>query len=201
MFAVGAGSGGASVDFLRQATVTPSPLMQPFAAARWPTYLKVISFLGSAVLLGVGLAAARAIPHGTHVPYAEAVGTLVAFVPPAVGILAALFVVTGYEIGPGHLRIRRLLWTTQLSLSGLDRIYADPTCMKCSIRIFGNAGLFSFTGIYRNRTFGRYRAFVTDPNNAVALFLPGRVVVVSPADVEGFIRFAVARFQGVRVGP
>jgi Bacterial PH domain len=175
--------------------------MQPFAAARWPTYLKVISFLGSAVLLGIGLAAARAIPHGTHVAYAEAVGTFVAFVPPAIAFLAALFVVTGYEIGPGHLRVRRLLWTTPVSLAGLYRIYADPTCMKCSIRIFGNGGLFSFTGIYRNRTFGRYRAFVTDPNRAVALFLPNRVVVVSPADVEGFIRYAAARFKDVRVGP
>jgi hypothetical protein len=73
--------------------------------------------------------------------------------------------------------------------------------MKCSSRLFGNGGLFSFTGLYRNRSFGRYRAFVTDPARSVALFLPNRVVVVSPADAEGFVRSIHAQFPGVHVGP
>jgi hypothetical protein len=175
--------------------------MQRFASAPWPTFLKVSSFLGSAVLVGVGVAAAKAIPHGTRVPYAEAFGTVVAFVPPAIALFAVLLIVAGYELERGQLRIRRLLWSTQIPLTGLDRIYADPTMMKCSIRIFGNGGLFSFTGLYRNRAFGRYRAFVTNPTHSVALFLANRVVVVSPADTEGFVRSVHAQFPGIQLGP
>jgi len=175
--------------------------MQRFASARWPTFLKVSSFLGSTALVGVGVAAVKAIPHGTRVPYAEAFGSLVAFVPPAIALFAVLFIVAGYELEPGQLRIRRLVWSTQIPLTGLHRIYTDPTFMKCSRRLFGNGGLFSFTGLYQNRSFGRYRAFVTDPAQSVALFLPNRVVVVSPADAESFVRSIHAQFPGVQIGP
>jgi hypothetical protein len=48
--------------------------------------------------------------------------------------------------------------------------------------------VFSFTGLFRNRTLGMYRAFVTDPRRAVVLRLPRRTVVVSPADPEAFVR-------------
>ncbi len=178
-----------------------SSLMQHFASARWPTFLKVSSFLGSAVLVAIGVAAAKAIPHGTRVLYAEDFGTLVAFVPPAIALFATLFIVAGYELERGHLRVRRLLWSTQIPLSGLHRIYADSTIMKCSIRLVGNGGMFSFTGLYRNRVFGRFRAFVTDPAHSVALFLPNRIVVVSPADTDGFVRSIRAQFPSVPVGP
>jgi len=175
--------------------------MRRFASAPWPTFLKVSSFLASALLLGVGLAAAKAIPQGTRVPFAEAFGTLVAFVPPAIAAFAALFIVTGYDLEPGRLSIRRLLWSTRVPLKGLHRIYADPTIMKGSIRLFGNGGLFSFTGLYRNQAIGRYRAFVTDPGHCVALFLQDRVVVISPADPADFLHSVRAHFPGIDVVP
>ena len=175
--------------------------MQRFASARWPNFLKASSFLGSAALVGVGVAAVKAIPRGTRVPYAEAFGSLVAWVPPAIALFAVLFIVAGYELESGQLRIRRLAWSTQIPLTGLQRIYADPTFMKCSRRLFGNGGLFSFTGLYQNRSLGRYRAFVTDPAHSVTLFLPNRGVVVSPADVESFVRSIQAQFPGVQIGP
>ena len=175
--------------------------MRRFASAPWPTFLKVSSCLASVLLLGVGVAAARAIPQGTQVPYAEAFGALVAFVPPAIAVFAALFIVTGYDLEPGRLRIRRLLWSTPVPLKGLHHIYTDPAIMKCSIRLFGNGGLFSFTGLYRNRALGRYRAFVTDPGHSVALFLQDRIVVISPADSADFLHSVRSHFPGVQVGP
>jgi hypothetical protein len=175
--------------------------MQNFASAPWSTALKVSSFLGSALLAGVGVAVVKAIPHGTRVPFAEAFGTLVAFVPPAIAIFAVLFIVAGYDLEPGRLRIRRLLWSTQIPLTGLHKIYADPTIMKCSLRVFGNGGLFSFTGLYQNAALGRYRAFVTDPKRSVALFLPKGVVVVSPADTELFLHFVRSQIPAIQVGP
>ena len=100
---------------------------------------------------------------------------------------AALFIIRSYSIQPNGLAIRRLLWTTQLSLSGLQSAELMPGVMRSSLRLFGNGGLFSITGWYRNRALGSYRAFVTDLTKTVVLRFPTRTVVVSPANPEQFI--------------
>jgi len=100
--------------------------MSQFRAAPWPTSLKVISLLATAVLAGVGWATWRVIPRGTRVPFAETFGTVVSTLPPLILVVALLFVVTGYEVGPSELRIRRLLWSTRVRLDGLSRAWADP---------------------------------------------------------------------------
>jgi len=174
--------------------------MKSFASASWPTSLKISSFLGSALLVAVSVAAAKAIPRGTGVPFAGAVGSIVAFVPPVIVLFASLFIVRSYEVESGSLHIRRLLWSTPIPLTGLHRIYVDPDMMKHSLRIFGNGGLFSITGVYQNAALGRYRAFVTDPRYSIALFLPKGVVVVSPADAEEFVNGLSSLFPGVEVG-
>ena len=168
--------------------------MRRFRAAPWSNSLKATSLAGSAILIAVGYAIATAIPHGTRAPYAEGFGALIAWVPPLVGLLALLFVVRGYELAPGELRVKRLLWSTCVPLAGLREVSADPEAMTGSLRLFGNGGLFSFTGLFQSRTLGRYRAFVTDPKCAVVLVLERRLVVISPEDPEGFV--AAARGQG-----
>jgi hypothetical protein len=175
--------------------------MERFAAAPWPKFLKVTSILGAVLLLAAGYAAVRVIPHGSHVPYAETVGTLVALAAPAVGMFAALFVVVGYELGERELRVARLLWATRVPLDGLSRAYFSPEAMRRSIRVFGNGGLFAITGVYSNRVLGRYRAFVTDPHRAVVLSLPRRVVVISPAEPSRFLETVRNLFPGVAEAP
>ena len=166
--------------------------MRSFPAAPWSTSLKATSFAGSAILVAVGYAMAHAIPYGTRAPFAESFGMLIAWVPPLVGLLALLFVVRGYELAPGELRVRRLLWSTRLPLAGLREARADSGAMTGSLRLFGNGGLFSFTGLFQSRTLGRYRAFVTDPKHAVVLHTASRVIVVSPADPQAFVEAARA---------
>jgi len=183
----------------KSGALSSSAHRQHFPSAPWSTALKVISFFGSILLVGGGISAVQAIPQGTHVPYAEAVGTVVAFVPPAIAVFALLFVVVGYELKPRQLHIRRLLWSTQVSLNGLQRIHADPAMMKCSTKVMGNGGLFSITGLYQNRVLGRYRAFVTNPEYAVALFLPDRIIVISPEDPEAFMQAICSRFPKIQV--
>jgi PH (Pleckstrin Homology) domain-containing protein len=63
----------------------------------------------------------------------------------------------------------------------------EPDAMRQSIRTFGSGGLFSFTGCYRNKALGAYRAFVTDPHRTVVLHFPTRTVVVSPSAPEEFV--------------
>jgi hypothetical protein len=113
----------------------------------------------------------------------EPVGWLVALILPA----AALFIVRSYAIEPNMLAIRRLLWTTRLPLAGLQSAELSPNVMRGSLRLFGNGGMFSITGLFRNRALGNYHAFVTDPTKTVVLRFPKRTVVVSPENPERFV--------------
>lgn len=100
---------------------------------------------------------------------------------------AALFIIRSYTIEPNILAIQRLLWTTRLPLSGLQSAEVRPDVMRGSLRLFGNGGMLSITGLYRNRALGNYRAFVTDLKRTVVLRFPKRTVVVSPENPEQFV--------------
>ena len=110
-------------------------------------------------------------------------GWLVALILPA----AALFIIRSYTIEPNTLAIQRLLWTTRLPLSGLQSAEVVPDVMRGSLRLFGNGGMLSITGLYRNRALGNYRAFVTDLNRTVVLRFPKRTIVVSPENPDRFV--------------
>jgi len=173
--------------------------MRRFEAALWTTALKIVSAVGSVVLAGVAYALFRAIPHGTRVPFAETFGKIILVVPPATLFFALLFVVSGYELDATALHIRRLLWSTTIPLQGLTRAWHDPSSMRRSLRLFGNGGLFSITGVFRNAALGTYRAFVTDPRQAVVLRFESRVVVISPAHPRAFLGYLALVCPGVVV--
>ncbi len=161
--------------------------VQRFEAAPWTATLQVVSAIGTIVLLGICYALYRTIPHGTRVPFAETFGTILLFMPPLILAVALLFVVRGYELDASALYVQRLLWRTRIPLDGLDRAWHDPSAMCRSLRVFGNGGLFSVTGLFQNTMLGSYRAFVTDPKQAVVLHFPSRVLVVSPAYPRAFL--------------
>lgn len=161
--------------------------MTRFAAAPWSLTVRVLSALATVMLAVMSWALYRQIPHGTRVPYAEAFGTALVAMPPLILLGALLFVVRGYRFDGTALLVERLAWDTRVELAGLERAWHDPAAMCRSLRLFGNGGLYAITGVFRNSTLGRYRAFVTDPRRAVALRSPSRVVVVSPADPQAFL--------------
>ena len=97
------------------------------------------------------------------------------------------FMIRGYVITPAAIEVRRLGWSTRLPLAGLLEVVGDPGALAGSIRLFGNGGLYSFTGLFWNRKLGRYRAFMTDPQRAVLLKYRDRTIVVTPGDVQHFI--------------
>ncbi|HTI97969.1 MAG TPA: PH domain-containing protein [Dongiaceae bacterium] len=108
-------------------------------------------------------------------------------------LIAALFTVRGYRIEPNVLAIERLLWTTRLPLTGLQSAEFLPEAMRGSIRLWGNGGMFSITGWYRNRKLGSYRAFATNLQQTVVLQFAGRTVVVTPENPEPFVT-EISRF-------
>ena len=53
--------------------------------------------------------------------------------------------------------------------------------------VVANSGVFSLTGLWWNRKFGRYRAYVTDQKRAVVLGFEQKTVVVSPDRPAEFV--------------
>ncbi|MFK2877065.1 PH domain-containing protein [Rhodanobacter hydrolyticus] len=153
-------------------------------AAPWGTFLKGISIAVTLLLLGVFLLVAYFVP-GQTLPR---VRTVVMVLPTSILLISLLFVVRDYTVHGGVLHVRRLLWTTRVALGELREATIDPNAGAGSIRLFGNGGLFSFSGWFRNAKLGRYRAFVTDWQQAVVLRGDLCTVVLSPADPSGLVR-------------
>lgn len=111
----------------------------------------------------------------------------IALLPLAIVGGGILFTIRGYTVTSHALLVHRLFWTTRLPLSGLHSAQVNPRAMDRSFRTFGNGGLFSFTGWFRNRALGAYRAFVTDPPCSVVLHFSTRTIVVSPSMPKDFV--------------
>ena len=110
-----------------------------------------------------------------------------AVLPVAILCGGVLFTIRGYTVSPEAILVHRLFWTTRLPLAALQSAQFEPDAMRRSLRTFGNGGLFSFTGFFRNSSLGSYRAFVTDPHRTVVLHFRARTVVVSPSAPEEFV--------------
>ncbi len=151
--------------------------------ARWSKSLIGVSLVATALLAGASFLLLTQSRHSGPWGSVGQVGLL------SIVLGAALFTVRGYRLEGRQLFVRRLLWETRLDLAGLRSAEADPGLLKGSLRLFGNGGLYSFSGLFWNRTLGRYRAWVTHHEDVVVLRFEDRVWVVSPAAP---LRFAAA---------
>ena len=188
---------GPSASSPTEARVGQNRRMRTFEAAPWSNSLRVVSGVSTIVLVAVVIAMPGWLAHAARAPFTAELRALLPFLPLAILAGALLFMVRGYELDGRSLLVRRLLWNTRVRLDGLQRAWHDPACMRKSMRIFGNGGLYSITGYYRNTALGAYRAFVTDRGRAVVLKTPARVVVVSPERPEQFLRALGERFPAV----
>lgn len=168
-----------------------------FPAAPWTAALKFTSAVGTLILAAVGYVAYRSIPAPAG--FTRAFGLGIALVLPAIVIVSLLFMVTGYAVDGNSLYVQRPFWSSPVSLEGLSKIRQMPTACKGSLRIFGNAGLYSFTGLYQSRALGRYRLFATDFSRSVVLDSTRGVVVVTPAEPQLFIEHLRHLFPAARV--
>jgi hypothetical protein len=176
--------------------MTGSAIGTRFPVAPWPTALKVTSGFATLALVVAGAFAYRAIPG--PVGFTHAFGLGIALVFPAIAVGAMLFMVTGYEVVGEDLHVDRPLWSTRIALAGLTSARHEPGICKGSLRIFGNGGMYAFTGLYQNRALGRFRLFGTDLKRAVVLSLERRVVVVTPADPQALLAYLEQLFPSAR---
>ena len=146
--------------------------------APWSTSLTVVTSIVTVLLLGITLGMAF---------FGRGIVPWVGLLPLAILICSVPFTIRGYTVTADAILVHRLFWTTRLPLSGLESAKFEPEAMRGSIRTFGNGGLFSITGFFRNKALGAYRAFVTDQHHTVVLHYSGRTVVVSPSSPEEFV--------------
>jgi len=146
--------------------------------APWSTSLIIISSLVTVLCAGIAI---------SFILSSRGPLSLFAWAPLAIIFGSALFTIRGYTVTSDAILIQRLFWTTRLPLTGLQSAQFQPNAMRGSLRTFGNGGLFSFTGFFRNKALGAYRAFVTDPHRTVVLCFPSRNMVVSPSAPEEFV--------------
>ncbi|MGH8045682.1 MAG: PH domain-containing protein [Chthoniobacterales bacterium] len=102
-------------------------------------------------------------------------------------LLALPFIITGYSLRDGMLLIHRPGWDYKAPLADFVSAEFTPHSMSGNIRLFGNGGFYSFTGLYTNPRLGRYRAFWTDQRRTVVLVFRKRKIVISPEHPEAFV--------------
>jgi hypothetical protein len=150
--------------------------------APWGMLLKVVTIIANIILLGI-IAAGIIIRMED---YRLLWRLIMIGIPAATLIITMFFMIRKYEIQGNNLLVYRLGWKKTIDLSGLKSVEIDPEAAKNSIRLFGNGGLFAFSGIYRNKKLGNYRIFATDFKNSVVLKTEKKTYVVTPDNPEKF---------------
>lgn len=147
-----------------------------FKAAPWCREIKVITIIGSVVLLSVPV-----LVQG----HSSAHGRLIGLASLAIWALCLLSLIRGYALADGNLVVKRLLWNNDIPLD------KDATASRgeapSSLRIFGNGGLFSGSGYFWSKETGIYRSFVTAPKKLVWIKTGNRTLLISPDDPEALI--------------
>jgi hypothetical protein len=155
--------------------------------APWGHTLIAVSLLTSLLLVAIFLMGILTASRPLTEPL------LIGALPVAILAIAALFTVRGYILTERTLEVQRLVWNTSLSLNNLQSVEYRPDAMSHSLRTWGNGGLFSFTGHFRNSDLGAYRAFVTDLEHTVVLTFPDRKIVLSPENPGEFVDSVLQR--------
>ena len=153
-----------------EATLTTYP-------APWGIALKAISFFSTVFVIAIANAG---IVELTARQGNRLMGLALIILPLGLLVIRAVFTVRGYVLTPNQLTVQRLGWETQIDLHKLVSAEADQDAMTRSLRLFGNGGLFSFTGLFYSRKLGSYRAYATHLKRCVVLRFQEQVIVITP---------------------
>src|SRR3954471_18687561 len=113
--------------------------------APWSARLRSSSLIASLVLGAIFISGIFSWSHSGW-----PVGLPLIALPIVIVIATALTMVRGYVLTESAIRVRRCGWETKLPLEGLLSVSGDNEAMARSLRLFGNGGMFSFTGEFWN---------------------------------------------------
>jgi hypothetical protein len=160
--------------------------------APWGSVLKLVTTVSTMILLGIALLSFFTGPSGDILWI-----LMMAVMPLSIWGVSLLFMIRGYVLTKETLLVRRLLWDTRISLSGLQSAYIDAEAVKGSIRTFGNGGMFCFAGWFRNKRLGSFRVFATNSHNIVVLRFVDKTIVVTPSQPYEFVSFLKKRNDSI----
>jgi hypothetical protein len=140
----------------------------------------------------------RAITIVTSITLVLATGFVVAAVfQPALWVATAIIVLVcagcylwapeAYELSGGQLVVLLRAGRKQFGpVTGCSRITER---LPCTLRLFGNGGLFAGVGVFWNRKFGTFRMYVTSARyqDWVLVETSSRKIVISPEDPKAFV--------------
>lgn len=153
-----------------------------FKAAPWSPSIKVMSLVGSALLLAVAMFVYMTFPEDAP-PYIPNLIVALCF---GTWFLSLLSIVKGFDIENGHIVVHRPLWKNRIPFSSGAEAFQKK--MPTAIRLLGNGGLFSGSGWFWNKEIGVFHVFVTDPKKCVWVKTPKKTIVITPDDTEGFVK-------------
>ena len=105
---------------------------------------------------------------------------------PLVLLVTWLFSVKGYTLMNNVLTVHRPFWDTKIVLPP-DAVFArEPEIKKSLIQTAGNGGLFGYTGGFRNKKLGSFKAYATNWDYAISINSASQRIsmVITPDDQE-----------------
>jgi hypothetical protein len=115
-------------------------------------------------------------------PFLPNMPIYVALLMPAVVFVSWLFSVKGYTIMNYALTVHRPFWDTEIVLPPDAVFRKEPEITKGLMKTAGNSGLFGYTGGFKNKKLGSFKAYATNWKHAVSITSEsqGLRVVISP---------------------
>jgi len=104
-----------------------------------------------------------------------------------ISLICYLLAPVSYELSEDKLTVfSRLSKRTISPIQSCKRI-TDP--VKLTLRLWGNGGLFAVTGIYWNKAYGKFRAYLTSTKteDVVLIETDKLKIVISPENVDELI--------------
>jgi hypothetical protein len=105
-----------------------------------------------------------------------------------VSFLCYAYAPKAYDISNGRFTVQLHAGKKDFGLVTACRRIAPP--VSGTIRLFGNGGLFAGAGIFWNKQYGVFRAYLTSarPQDAVLVETKSHKVVITPEDPEAFVK-------------
>ena len=111
-------------------------------------------------------------------------------------VVSLLVIVLGYAYSPrgytledGGITIRRWIGSVRIPLEGVREVRAgDSSDFRGCVRLWGSGGLFGYYGLFRTSKLGHSTWYMTDRSRAIVLVTTSKTVLVSPDDVQGFLK-------------
>ncbi len=108
---------------------------------------------------------------------------------PALVFVTWLFSVNGFTLQEQQLIAHRPFWNTEIQLPSDVIVEVEPEIKKGLFKTMGNGGMFGYTGSFRNKKLGNFKAYATNWNNAISIRSEtnGFCIVVTPEDTQYFL--------------